>query len=52
MAEIRFDTTTTQKRKCPPRLEGHGGHFYPISANPEQSGDVVAPTTTNALRLV
>ncbi|WP_141688447.1 hypothetical protein [Bradyrhizobium paxllaeri] len=49
--EIRFDTTQTHK-KMPAALEGNGGHSYPLRRNPEQSGDVIVASTTNAEWLV
>jgi hypothetical protein len=33
-------------------LEGHGGHSHLLPRDPQQSGDVIFPATTNAVGLV
>src|SRR5262245_51886606 len=46
---IRFDTQET--RKSPPHHGGDGEPFYPSPKNFEQSGDVVATATTEAVKV-
>jgi hypothetical protein len=50
MAEIRFGNNATHKK--PAAAGGQRWTFYLIPANPEQSGDVIVPPTSNALGLI
>jgi hypothetical protein len=47
MAEIRFGNNATHKKPAAPR--GQRRAFYLLPKDPEQSGDVIAAATTNAV---